>query len=136
MSPNAAASANVPHCAVPPTERSHACPASLVAVREPIMMWCPILTSVVAMALPTMPVPRTAMFIVLFILILAVASGYTSVRQLPRDHLPVPDECSCHILRRIECEPDGGLCALRHMAFGLRATHIGLDPAGAHRIHG
>src|SRR5262249_50603383 len=88
------------------------------------------------MALPTMPVPRIAMFIVLLILILAVASGCTSTCQLPRDHLPVPDEFSSQILRRIECEPDGGLCALRHVAFGMRAAHIGLDPAGAHRVHG
>src|SRR5262249_50043470 len=136
MSPNAAASANVPHCALPPTERSHSCPASLLAVREPIMIWCPILTSVVAMALPTMPVPRIAMFIVLLILILAVESGCTSVRQLPKDHLSVPDEFSSQILRRIEREPDGGLCTLRHCAFGIRATHSGLDPAGTHRVHG
>jgi hypothetical protein len=53
----------VPHCALPPTERSHSCPASLLAVREPIMMWWPIVTSLVAMAVPTMPVPSTAMFI-------------------------------------------------------------------------
>src|SRR5215510_13187850 len=64
MSPNAAASANVPHCALPPTERSHSCPASLLAVREPIMMWWPIVTSLVAMAVPTMPVPSTAIFII------------------------------------------------------------------------
>src|SRR5215831_2989110 len=88
------------------------------------------------MALPTMPVPRIAMFIALLILILAVESGCTSARQLPRDHLPVPDEFSGQTLRRIECEPDGGLCTLRHVAVCMRAAHIGLDPAGAHRVHG
>src|SRR6185503_5869140 len=49
--------------ALPPTERSHSCPASLLAFREPIMIWWPTLTSFVATALPTMPVPRIAIFI-------------------------------------------------------------------------
>src|SRR5262249_43537894 len=36
----------------------------LLAVREPIMTCCSILTSLVAMALPTMPLPRTAIFMI------------------------------------------------------------------------
>ena len=63
ISPNAAARQTC-RIAPGPTARSHACPASLVAVRDTIMMSCPILTSVVAMALPTIPVPRTAMCVI------------------------------------------------------------------------
>jgi hypothetical protein len=36
ISPKAAASVNVPMRALPPTDFSHSCPASLLAVREPI----------------------------------------------------------------------------------------------------
>lgn len=62
-SPNSAASANVPVEARAPAAAAHALAFSLPALREPILTSCPIETSLVPMASPTLPVPKTPTFI-------------------------------------------------------------------------
>jgi len=62
ISPNAAASANVP-CEAPfPAEETQAAAFSLVALREPILTSCPSDTSLPAIADPTIPDPSTPNF--------------------------------------------------------------------------
>jgi len=63
-SPNAAASAKVPSDARAPVLLTHATDFSLPALREPMRTSWPTWTSFVAIALPTMPVPKTPIFIV------------------------------------------------------------------------
>jgi hypothetical protein len=60
-SPNAAASANVPWLAAPPAEATHSAACSLSVVRDPIITSWPRPTSLVAIDLPTIPVPKTPM---------------------------------------------------------------------------
>src|SRR5262245_36970964 len=90
------------------------------------MIWWPTLTSFVAMALPTMPVPRTP----IFMCILSFPLGFES----PCDDLAVAQKFSGQILRGIERKPDGAVGALRNIALGVCAAHVGLDPARAHGV--
>src|ERR1043166_1597008 len=59
-----AASANVPCDALTPFLLAHLPAFGLSGVREPIVTWWPICTNFVPMASPTMPVPRTPIFII------------------------------------------------------------------------
>src|SRR5262245_6314601 len=58
------ASANVPAAPPPPTVFTHPAKLPLSAVRDPIITWWPrAATSFDAIAVPAIPVPRTAIFI-------------------------------------------------------------------------
>ena len=61
-SPKAAASANVPCEAFAPLFFTQAAAFSLLAEREPIFTSCPSATSLLPIVSPTIPVPRTAIF--------------------------------------------------------------------------
>src|SRR5215471_19280789 len=65
-SPNAAAFWKVAVRARSPNDDAHFRAASLLAVRDPIVTSCPFWTSFVPSALPTMPVPSTAIFMCSF----------------------------------------------------------------------
>src|SRR5262249_35005660 len=62
-SPNAAASAKVPSEAPGPADLAHAAAFSLSRVLDPIMTSCPCSASLPPIAWPTIPVPKTPIFI-------------------------------------------------------------------------
>ena len=66
ISPKEAASPKVPFDASEPFRAVHAMAFSLPAVREPILTLCPSDTNFVPKALPTIPVPRIAIFFMTF----------------------------------------------------------------------
>src|SRR5215471_17435854 len=84
------------------------------------------------MVLPTIPVPRMAIFIIRVFWFSVIKLH----RESPRDDFPVTDEFSREIAWGIEREPDGSVGALGHLAFGVGSAHIGLDPAWAGGIDG
>ena len=54
--------------------------------------------------------------------------------ESPRDDFAVTEEFAREILGGIEREPYRRVGALGDVALGVRAAHIGSDPAGTHRI--
>src|SRR4029453_1820052 len=81
---HAARSSNVAVWARSPNEDAHFCALSFLALREPIVTSCPFWTSFVPSALPTMPVPRTAIFICGFFYLRLVFAFRACVGRLPR----------------------------------------------------
>jgi hypothetical protein len=67
ISPNAAASANVPCEAFGPVACTHLAALSLLAVRDPIFTWCPSCANFLPSVSPTMPVPKIPIFIASFL---------------------------------------------------------------------
>src|SRR5262249_55627169 len=54
----------------------------------------------------------------------------------PRNFTTSPKKLSGQRMLCIGCQPDDGVRALFDRRGGVRAAHIGLDPAGADRIYG
>jgi len=52
----------------------------------------------------------------------------------PRNYFSIARKISSEILRRIERKPHSTCRALRNLALGILATHVGLDPARADRV--
>ena len=54
---------------------------------------------------------------------------------LPPNDFAVAQEFSAQIPRRVECQPDGSVGALRDVAFRISPAHVGAHPTGTHGIH-
>lgn len=64
----------------------------------------------------------------------SIAGSDESIWPSPRNDLAVAHKFSAQVLRRIKCEPHGGRRAFRNITFGVRAAHVGPDPARAGRV--
>src|SRR6185295_13396898 len=84
-------------------------------------------------------------FLILFLSVIIVLTPHFFVCLLwsvfglpgfasPRNDFAVAQEFTGQILRGVERKPDGGVCALRNIALGVCAAHVGFDPARTHGV--